>query len=101
MHDLLAQKRREIDVLDARLPGLLAERVSLAASFAGLKKKVRDLKREAYVLKRAAGRIKNKTLRPAILAVYRELIKQGLRLQSARLAAAGSVSETRGCRKKK
>ena len=83
MRNPLEGKRKKIDAIDARLAGLLAERLSVAASLAGLKKKVRDPKREAVVLKHAAGLVKDRKLRPAVLAVYRELIKQGRRLQTA------------------
>jgi len=77
----LAEKRKQIDALDARLAGLMAERFSVVRSLAELKNKVRDPRREAAVLKRAAGLVKDKTLRPAVTAVYRELIKQSRLLQ--------------------
>lgn len=82
MGNPLNEKRKNIDAIDARLAGLLAERLSAAAALAGLKKKVRDPVREAVILKRAAGMVKDRKLRPAVLAVYRELMKQGRRLQS-------------------
>ena len=69
--------------MDARLAVLLAERLAAAASLAGLKMKVRDPAREAAVLKRAAALIKDRKLRPAVLAIYREIIKQSRRLQKA------------------
>ena len=81
MGNPLGEKRGEIDAIDARLAGLLAERFSVAASLAGLKKKVRDPAREASVLKRATGLVKDRKLRSAVLAVYREIIKQSRRLQ--------------------
>lgn len=83
MKNPLEEKRKKIDALDTRLAGLLAERFSIVASLAGLKKKVRDPARETTVLKHAAGLVKDRKLRPAVLAVYRELIKRGRRLQSA------------------
>lgn len=83
MTDPLGEKRRQIDAVDAKLSGLLAERLSLAASMAGLKKKVRDPQREELVLERASGRIGDRALRAAVLAVYMELLKQGRSLQSA------------------
>ncbi len=83
MRNRLDEKRKEIDAIDARLAGLLAERLSVAASLGGLKKKIRDTAREAAVLKHAAGLVMDRRLRPAVKAVYRELIKQGRRLQRA------------------
>jgi len=83
MRDPLKDKRNKIDAIDNLLAGLLAERLSVAASMTGLKKKVRDSARETSVLRHAAGLVKNRELRPAVLAVYRELIKQGRRLQQA------------------
>ncbi len=83
MGNPLKDKRKKIDAIDGLLAGLLAERLSVAASMAGLKKRVRDSAREASVLRHAAGLVKNRALRPAVLAVYRELIKQGRRLQQA------------------
>ena len=77
----LGEKRKKIDALDGRLAGLLAERFAVARSLAGLKKKVRDLRREAAVLRRAAASVKDKKLRPAVAAVYRELIRQSMLLQ--------------------
>ncbi len=77
----LEEKRRTIDALDARLAGLMAERFSVVLSLAGLKKKVRDPRREAAVLKHAAAAVKEKKLRPAVTAVYRELIRQSRLLQ--------------------
>ncbi len=91
MIGLLEAKRKQIDALDAKLSGLLAERLSLAASMAGLKNKVRDPKREALVLERVAARVRGTALRAAVLAIYRELIKQGRLLQ----AAAGGADRTR------
>ena len=83
MKNPLEEKRKKIDVMDARLAVLLAERLAAAASLAGLKKKIRDPAREAAVLKRAAALIKDRKLRPAVLAIYREIIKQSRRLQKA------------------
>lgn len=77
----MEEKRQRIDALDARLAGLLAKRFSVVLSLAGLKKKIRDHRREAAVLKRAAASVKNKKLRPAVKAVYRELIRQSRLLQ--------------------
>ena len=77
----MEEKRKAIDALDVRLAGLMAERFSVVRSLAGLKKKVRDPRREAAVLKRAAARVKDKKLRPAVTAVYRELIRQSRLLQ--------------------
>ena len=85
----LREKRRQIDAVDVKLSVLLAERLSLAASLAGLKKKVRDPRREALILERAAGRIGDRALRAAVLAVYRELLKQGRSLQSAARSGPG------------
>ena len=82
MENPLGEKRKKIDAIDVRLAGLLAERLILAAALAGLKKKVRDPIREAAVLKRAAGLVKDPELRLAVLAIYREIIKQGRRLQN-------------------
>ncbi|HOW89135.1 MAG TPA: chorismate mutase [Elusimicrobiales bacterium] len=79
----LAGKRRRIDALDARLSRLLAERLALSASMAGLKKKVRDPEREAAVLERAARQAGGRRLRAAVKAVYREILAQGRALQSA------------------
>jgi chorismate mutase len=81
MENSLAKKRKKIDALDARLAGLLAERFSVVMSLAGLKKKIRDPRREAAVLKRAAGLVKDKKLRPAVTAVYGEIIRQSRLLQ--------------------
>ena len=81
MGNPLEEKRKKIDALDARLAVLLAKRFSVVRSLAELKKKVRDPLREAAVLKRAAGLIKDPTLRPAVMAVYRELIRQSRLLQ--------------------
>ncbi len=81
MENPMEQKRRKIDALDARLAGLLAERFSVALSLAGLKKKVRDPGREAAVLKHAAASVKDKKLRPAVAAVYREIIRRSRLLQ--------------------
>jgi len=83
MGNPLEEKRKEVDRIDGRLAVLLAERLSIAASMAGLKKRLRDSAREAAVLKRAAGLVKDRKLRPAVMAVYREIIRQGLRLQRA------------------
>jgi chorismate mutase len=87
MTNLLRKKRSQIDALDTELSGLLAERLSLAASMAGLKKEDRDLRREALVLERVAGPIKGCALRAAVRAVYLELMKQGRLLQAAAGAA--------------
>ncbi len=83
MGNPLEEKRKEVDRIDGRLAVLLAERLAIAASMAGLKKRLRDSAREAAVLKRAAGLVKDRKLRPAVMAVYREIIRQGLRLQRA------------------
>ena len=83
MGNPLKDKRKKIDAIDSLLAGMLAERLSVAASMTGLKKKVRDSAREASVLRRVASLVKNRELRPAVLAVYRELIKQGRSLQQA------------------
>lgn len=82
MENPLEKRRKKIDALDARLAGLMAERFSLVLSLAGLKKRVRDPRREAAVLKHAAGRVKDKKLRPAVTAVYREIIRRGRLLQN-------------------
>ncbi|HBB66076.1 MAG: hypothetical protein A2X28_01285 [Elusimicrobia bacterium GWA2_56_46] len=83
MADTLEEKRKKIDAIDARLAVLLAARFSLAASLAGLKKKVRDPLREAAVLKHAANLVNDGRLRPAVLAVYREIMKRSRLLQKA------------------
>jgi len=83
MNLLLKEKRRRIDALDTKLSALLAERLALASSMAGLKRKVRDPERETLVLNRAAGHIRNPELRAAVTTVYRELLKQGRRLQAS------------------
>ena len=77
----MEEKRKAIDALDARLAGLMAERFSVVLSLAGLKKKIRDPKREASVLKHAAASVKDKKLRPAVTAVYRAIIRQSRLLQ--------------------
>lgn len=82
MENPLEKRRKKIDALDARLAGLMAERFSLVLSLAGLKKRVRDPRREAAVLKHAAGCVKDKKLRPAVTAVYREMIRRGRLLQN-------------------
>jgi len=79
--NILAEKRKKIDDLDARITILLAERLRIAASLKELKKKARDPRREAEVLEHAAGLIKDTNLRPAVLAVYREIIKQSRLIQ--------------------
>ena len=81
MENPLEKRRKKIDALDSRLAGLLAERFSVVLSLAGLKKKVRDPRREAAVLKHAAASVKDKKLRPAVTAVYGEIIRQGRLLQ--------------------
>ncbi len=81
MENLLERKRKTIDAMDARLAGLMAERFSVVLSLAGLKKKIRDPRREAVVLRHAAASVKDKKLRPAVKAVYRELIRQSRLLQ--------------------
>ncbi len=91
MIGLLLEKRRQIDALDTKLAGLLAERLSLAASMAGLKKRVRDPKREALVLERVAAPIRDRALRAAVRKIYRELMKQGRLLQ----AGAGAADRTK------
>ena len=83
MGNPLEEKRKEVDRIDGRLAVLLAERLAIASSMAGLKKRIRDSAREAAVLQRAAGLVKDRKLRPAVMAVYREIIRQGLRLQRA------------------
>ncbi|MFA6433268.1 MAG: chorismate mutase [Elusimicrobiales bacterium] len=98
MANPLEKKRGRIDAIDARLTGLLAGRLSLAASMTELKKKVRDPGREAAVLRRAARRVKDRTVRPAVVAIYREIIKQSRRLQ---YGPAGSRRARRGKRMKK
>lgn len=79
----LAGKRRRIDALDARISRLLAERLALSASMAGLKKKVRDPERETAVLERAARQAGDRRLRAAVMAVYRGILAQGRALQAA------------------
>ena len=81
MKNPLEEKRKKIDALDVRLAGLLERRFSVARSLTGLKKKILDPRREAAVLKRAAGLVKDRALRPAVTAVYRELIRQSRLLQ--------------------
>ncbi len=81
MENPLEKKRKKIDALDARLAGLMAERFSVVLSLAGLKKKVRDPRREAAVLRHAAGQVKDKKFRTAVTAVYKELIRQSRLLQ--------------------
>jgi chorismate mutase len=81
MGDPLQEKRRALDTIDNRLASLLADRFSVVRSLAGLKKKILDPRREAAVLKHAVDRVKNKGLRSAILAVYREILKQSRLLQ--------------------
>ena len=77
----LEKKRAEIDAIDTRLAGLLAERLTIAASLAGLKKTGRDPARETAILKRVVGLVKDGKLHPAVKTVYREIIKQGRLLQ--------------------
>ena len=79
----LEEKRKKIDAIDALLAGLLAERLAVAAALAGLKNDVRGPASEKAVLSRAAGLVKDAKLLPAILAIYREILKQGRRLQKA------------------
>jgi len=81
MKNLLEKKRREIDGLDARLAGLLVRRLRLAGSLKSLKEKVRDPEREAEVLAGVSANAKDRKLVPALLAVYREIIRQSRGLQ--------------------
>ena len=90
MADTLEETREKIDAIDARLAILLTARFSLAASLTGLKKKVRDPVREAAVLKHAAGLVNDRSLRPGVLAVYREIMKRGRLLQKANSEAGKS-----------
>lgn len=82
MRSPLEEKRKKIDAIDVRLAALLVKRLAIAASLAELKQKVRDTDREAGVLRRAVNLTKDRKLRAAMLAVYREILKQGRRLQS-------------------
>ena len=82
MRSPLEEKRKKIDAIDVRLAALLIKRLAIASSLAGSKIKVRDPIREAVILKRAAGLTRNRELRAAVLAVYREILNQGRRLQN-------------------
>lgn len=77
----LARRRRRIDILDARLVRILAERLIIARSLAVLKKSLRDVSREREVLRRVRRLVGRKDLEHATVAVYREIMKQSLRLQ--------------------
>ncbi|MBI4802630.1 MAG: chorismate mutase [Elusimicrobia bacterium] len=81
MISALEKKRKKIDAIDSRLAGLLVKRFGLVKSLAGLKKTIRDPKREAAVLKTAGGLAGSKELRFAVAAVYKEIFRQGRRMQ--------------------
>jgi len=82
MISALEKKRKKIDALDSRLAALLAERFGLVKSLAGLKKTIRDPEREAAVLKTAGGLVKGQALSSAVTAVYKEIFRQGRRIQN-------------------
>ena len=81
MTNILARKRAKIDALDSRLAVLLAGRFAVVRSLSGLKRTVRDPKREKEVLSRVRGLVKDRTLKQAVSAVYKEIIKQARRIQ--------------------
>ncbi|MFH1619784.1 MAG: chorismate mutase [bacterium] len=81
----LKKARRRIDALDIKIVRLLARRMRIAGGLRGLKTSVRDGRREAEVLKNIsalAGRFK--TDRPALVSVFKTLLKESRRLQQAR-----------------
>jgi chorismate mutase len=78
----LAAGRKKIDAIDARLARLLADRLAVARSLAAFKNTIRDPRREAVVIRRAAKAASGGELRLAVAAIFREIIRQGLRLQS-------------------
>lgn len=78
----LDKKRKRIDAIDSRLAPLLAERFGVVRSLAGLKKTARDAAREGEVTRHAARLVKERALRPAVKAVYKEIFAQGRRLQN-------------------
>lgn len=83
MTSAIEKKRKRIDSIDSRLAPLLAERFGVVRSLAGLKKAARDAAREAEVLAHAGRLVKKKEFRPAVAAVYKEIFRQGRRIQNA------------------
>jgi chorismate mutase len=81
---LLLSRRKRIDELDARLVRILVSRFLVARSLSGLKKTARDRAREKVVLLRVRRLVARKDLGSAAQAVYREIMRQCLRLQSKR-----------------
>ncbi len=86
MVSALEKTRKKIDAVDSRLAPLLAARFGLVRPLAGLKKSVRDPAREAAVLKHAGALVKTGELRTAVAAVYKEIFRQGRRIQNAHKA---------------
>jgi len=82
MKDELAGIRARIDSLDRRTAALLARRFALARSLArkGLKKRITDKAREKRVLTNVSAAAEP-AFRPALRAVYSEVIRQSKKLQ--------------------
>ena len=83
MADRLRDIRGKIDELDRRVAGLLARRFTLGIAIGRerLKKRFTDRAREKRVLANAASGAGKPAYRPAVRAVFTEVIRQTKKLQ--------------------
>ncbi len=80
MEGPLEKARGRIDALDRAIARLLDRRFALAAGLAGLKKRVRDPRREVEVLRKVSRAVRP-AFRGAARAAYASIIRQSALLQ--------------------